>query len=111
MGPGGEAGIFLAGQPDSSGEAMTGVCFLIGRFLLAGDTIFPGGPGWTATPRDFTQLITSITTRVLTLPDDVEIHPGHGLPTTVRLARQEYAGFASRPHPAGLCGDVTWAGS
>jgi glyoxylase-like metal-dependent hydrolase (beta-lactamase superfamily II) len=52
--------------------------------------------------------VASITEKVLKLPDDTVILPGHGNGTTVKKAREEYAVFATRPHPKGLCGDVLW---
>ena len=90
------------------GHTPGGLCFKIGQYLLAGDTIFPGGPGRTNTPDDFRQILTSITTKIFSLPDDTMIYPGHGLETTVRKAKEEYAVFASRPGRADLCGDVLW---
>ncbi len=93
------------------GHTPGGLCFLAGRHLLAGDTIFPGGPGKTATPGAFRQIIASITGQILTLPDDTVIYPGHGETTTVGQAREEYESFASRPHDNDLCGDVLWLSS
>lgn len=90
------------------GHTPGSLCFLAGKYLLAGDTIFPGGPGKTWSPDDFKQIVDSIKEKVLTLPDDTVICPGHGEGTTVGQAREEYATFASRPHRPGLCGDVLW---
>lgn len=90
------------------GHTPGSLCFKIGKYLFAGDTIFPGGPGHTETPSDFTQILESITGKIFKLPGDTMILPGHGDSTTVNNAREEYAGFASRPHPGDLCGDVLW---
>jgi len=76
--------------------------------LIAGDTIFPGGPGKTASPGALRQIIESITRSIFVLPDDTGIYPGHGEPTTVRQAKEEFAVFSSRPHHPNLCGDVLW---
>lgn len=82
--------------------------FRIGKYLLAGDTLFPGGPGRTADPEAFRQIVLSITEKIFALPDDTEIYPGHGASTTVEKARQEYSVFSSRPHDENLYGDVVW---
>ena len=101
----GEVRINILGTP---GHTPGSICFRIGNFLIAGDTIFPGGPGHTNSPEAFNQIIKSITEKVLTLPDGVRIFPGHGADTTVGQARAEYKSFATRPHDPGLCGDVNW---
>ena len=85
------------------------VCLLVGRHLFSGDTLFPGGPGKTRSPEAFQQIIGSITSKLLTLSDDTAVYPGHGLDTTIGNARGEYQAFASRMHPSGLSGEVTWS--
>ena len=86
-------------------------CVLVGRHLISGDTLFPGGPGRTNSPQDLQQTIASIKARLYTLPDDTTVLPGHGDGTTIGRSRQEYAVFASREHPPDLCGDVLWESS
>jgi glyoxylase-like metal-dependent hydrolase (beta-lactamase superfamily II) len=93
------------------GHTPGSLCFKIGRYLIAGDTVFPGGPGKTWSPEYFKQIIESITEKIFTLPDDTCIFPGHGDDTTVKRSKDEYADFLSRSHPAGLYGDVLWASS
>jgi hydroxyacylglutathione hydrolase len=90
------------------GHTPGSLCFKIGRYLFAGDTIFPGGPGHTETPSDFAQIVESITGKIFKLPGITVILPGHGDSTTVKKSRAEYAVFATRPHPKDLCGDVLW---
>jgi glyoxylase-like metal-dependent hydrolase (beta-lactamase superfamily II) len=52
--------------------------------VFSGDTLFPGGPGNTSTPQgDFDTIIESIDRRLLTLPADMLVLPGHGLDTTI----------------------------
>jgi hydroxyacylglutathione hydrolase len=85
-------------------------CFLLGKHLFSGDTLFPGGPGKSRSPEAFRQEVDSITRKLLALPDDTAVYPGHGDDTTIGQARQEYQIFASRPHPDNLYGDVTWLG-
>lgn len=90
------------------GHTPGSLCFRAGRYLISGDTVFPGGPGKTGSPDNLRQIIESITERILVLPDDTEIHPGHGDSTTVKQAKEEFAVFSSRPHDPNLCGDVLW---
>jgi glyoxylase-like metal-dependent hydrolase (beta-lactamase superfamily II) len=90
------------------GHTPGSICLLVGSQLITGDALFPGGPGRTATPADLRQAIHSITSRLFELPDDTRVHPGHGDGTTLGASKREYAVFASREHPADLCGDVTW---
>jgi glyoxylase-like metal-dependent hydrolase (beta-lactamase superfamily II) len=90
------------------GHTAGSICLLAGNRLISGDTLFPGGPGRTARPQDLHQEIQSIKTKLLALPDSVAVHPGHGDDTTIADAKREYAVFASKEHPADLCGDVLW---
>jgi hydroxyacylglutathione hydrolase len=56
--------------------------------LLAGDTLFAGSVGRTDLPGGNTQkLLTSIHERLLTLPDEVKVIPGHGPSTTIGSER------------------------
>jgi glyoxylase-like metal-dependent hydrolase (beta-lactamase superfamily II) len=93
------------------GHTPGSLCFLTGRHLISGDTIFPGGPGKTESPGDLKQIIESIANKVLVLPDDTEIYPGHGDPTIVRKEKTELAIFSSRSHDPNLFGDVLWLSS
>jgi hydroxyacylglutathione hydrolase len=56
--------------------------------LLAGDTLFAGSIGRTDLPGgDIRKLFASIHDRLLTLPDDVTVIPGHGSKTTIGAER------------------------
>jgi len=90
------------------GHTPGSLCFRFGRYLISGDTIFPGGPGKTSSPDNFKQIIKSITEKIFVLPDDTQIYPGHGNSTILKNAKEEFAVFASRPHDPNLCGDVLW---
>lgn len=66
------------------GHSPGGVSFVTDGILIAGDTLFPGGPGNTKRPDgDFDQIIDSVRTKLFTLPDDTAVYPGHGKPTTI----------------------------
>jgi hydroxyacylglutathione hydrolase len=57
--------------------------------LIAGDTLFAGSIGRTDLPGgSFNKIITSIHDRVLTLPDDTIVVPGHGALTTIGAERE-----------------------
>jgi glyoxylase-like metal-dependent hydrolase (beta-lactamase superfamily II) len=59
------------------------------RQVFCGDVIFDGGVGRTDLPGgDWDTLLTSIREQILTLPDDVSLHPGHGPSTTVGRERR-----------------------
>ena len=93
------------------GHTPGSLCFSVGSYLLAGDTLFPGGPGKTQTPADFARIVKSITEKIFTLNDNTAVYSGHGEPTILKKEKAEFKVFSSRPHPKGLCGDVLWLSS
>ena len=93
------------------GHTPGSLCFRAGKYLISGDTIFPGGPGKTWAPGAFQQIIKSITEKIFVLPDDTRIYPGHGDATVLKKEKDEFAIFASRSHNPNLCGDVLWLSS
>jgi len=90
------------------GHTPGGLCFQYGKYLISGDTIFPGGPGATWSTDGFRQIIQSITEKIFTLPDDTLIYPGHGLHSVLKKEKEEYAVFSSRHHEQDIYGQVTW---
>ena len=90
------------------GHTPGSVCFLMGRHLFAGDTIFPNGPGKTNTPQNFNKIVDSLVNRVFVLPDETIIYPGHGEGTILGKEKQLFAAFNSRKRQPDLCGDVLW---
>ena len=53
-------------------------------FVVSGDVLFPGSIGRTDLyGGNYSQLITGIQTRLLTLPDNTIVYPGHGPSTTI----------------------------
>ncbi len=93
------------------GHTPGSLCFKVGKYLISGDTIFPGGPGKTRSPADFRQIIKSITDKLFMLSDDTEVYSGHGNSTTLKKAKEDYTVFSSRSHDPNLCGDVLWLSS
>jgi glyoxylase-like metal-dependent hydrolase (beta-lactamase superfamily II) len=84
------------------------VCYLTGKHLFSGDTLFPGGPGYTRSPEAFRQVVQRIKSKLFVLPDDTQVYPGHGDNTTIGKSKEEYVAFESRSHPADLHGHVSW---
>ena len=93
------------------GHTPGSLCFRTGRYLISGDTIFPGGPGKTGSPAAFREIVKSITEKIFVLPDDTQLYPGHGDSTVINKEKEAFGTFASRPHAPGLCGDVLWLSS
>ncbi|HEY1768189.1 MAG TPA: MBL fold metallo-hydrolase [Terracidiphilus sp.] len=59
------------------------------NLLVAGDTLFAGSIGRTDLPGgDFPQIIDSIHSKLLVLPDAIQVIPGHGPATTIGQERQ-----------------------
>lgn len=65
--------------------------------LFTGDSLFPGGPGRTAHPRDFTSLMNDLTSKVFDrLPDETWFYPGHGADSTLGEQRPHLAEWRDR---------------
>lgn len=59
------------------------------RRLIAGDTLFQGGIGRTDLPGgSFPEIMRSIHEKLLVLPDDIVVYPGHGDITTIGDERE-----------------------
>jgi hydroxyacylglutathione hydrolase len=73
------------------GHTQGSVCLYLPdhTLLLAGDTLFAGSVGRTDLPGgDTRQLLTSIHDRLLTLPDEITVIPGHGNRTSIGAERE-----------------------
>lgn len=97
------------------GHTPGSICLLLGDpaapALITGDTLFPGGPGRSASPAALRQELNSIRTRLYPLPGATIVLPGHGAGTTLGESKAEFAVFDAKPLPPDLHGDVTWLGS
>jgi glyoxylase-like metal-dependent hydrolase (beta-lactamase superfamily II) len=81
------------------GHTPGSMCFLVegSPVLLAGDTLFPGGPGATSFPGgDFDAIVQSIDRRLFTLPPDTLVLPGHGADTTIATERPHLEEWIAR---------------
>ncbi|MBE5460435.1 Beta-lactamase-like [Mycobacteroides abscessus subsp. abscessus] len=65
--------------------------------LFTGDSLFPGGPGRTTNPEEFTSLMDDLEGRVFgRYPDDTVVYPGHGDDTTLGSERPHLAEWRKR---------------
>ncbi|HZB49445.1 MAG TPA: MBL fold metallo-hydrolase [Mycobacteriales bacterium] len=65
--------------------------------LFTGDSLFPGGPGRTTSPEDFTSLMDDLEARVFAeLADDTWFYPGHGKDSTVGAERPSIPEWRAR---------------
>jgi glyoxylase-like metal-dependent hydrolase (beta-lactamase superfamily II) len=56
--------------------------------LFTGDSLFPGGVGKTAGPKEFTSLLDDVERKLFgALPDETWFYPGHGNDSTLRAER------------------------
>jgi len=73
---------------ETPGHTAGGVSFLVDSMLFTGDTLFSGSIGRTDLGGgDPFTIIESIKRRLMTLPDDTIVLPGHGPQTTVKRER------------------------
>jgi glyoxylase-like metal-dependent hydrolase (beta-lactamase superfamily II) len=65
--------------------------------LFTGDSLFPGGPGKTTNPADFTSLMDDLEAKVFgALPDETWVYPGHGRDTTLGTERPSIPEWRAR---------------
>ncbi|HSP36656.1 MAG TPA: MBL fold metallo-hydrolase [Frankiaceae bacterium] len=65
--------------------------------LFTGDSLFPGGPGRTTSPEDFTSLMDDLERKVFgQLPDETWVYPGHGKDTTLGAERPHLGEWRAR---------------
>jgi glyoxylase-like metal-dependent hydrolase (beta-lactamase superfamily II) len=71
------------------GHSAGGICLVTDGTAFVGDTLFAGSIGRTDLPGGSAEtLLTSIREKLLTLPDDTVIYPGHGPATTIGHERR-----------------------
>ena len=72
------------------GHTVGGCCYFFPyqKLLFAGDTLFAQSVGRTDFPRgSMTDLVRSVREKLMTLPDDVTVYPGHNEITTIGTER------------------------
>ena len=71
------------------GHTPGGICLNAGKFCLTGDTLFAQGVGRTDLPNASERvLLNSIRKKLMTLPDELVIYPGHGPSSTIGEERE-----------------------
>jgi len=73
------------------GHTQGSICLLFEplKMVFAGDTLFAGSIGRTDLPGgNYEQIIDSIHSRLLTLPDETKVVPGHGTTTSIGAERK-----------------------
>lgn len=86
-----EAGALVANVLHTPGHTEGSIClyFPIQKKLIAGDTLFAGSIGRTDLPGgSFDKIIDSLHTKLLALPDETAVVPGHGPVTTIGEERE-----------------------
>ena len=70
------------------GHSPGGICLLEEGVVFSGDTLFNYGIGRTDMPGgSYSQLMNSIHTKLMVLPDNTTVYPGHGPATTIGTER------------------------
>ena len=65
------------------GHSPGGTCYRIGKHLFSGDTLFQGSVGRTDLPGSHWPTMEASLQRLMRLPDETVVHPGHGPDTTI----------------------------
>ncbi|GAH28002.1 unnamed protein product [marine sediment metagenome] len=72
------------------GHSPGGICLLGEGVVFSGDTLFNYGIGRTDLPGgNHSQLMNSIHTKLMVLPDNTVVYPGHGPETTIGTERRD----------------------
>lgn len=69
------------------GHSPGGICLYGQNTLFCGDTLFKGSIGRTDIGGDYNQLMNSIFSKLMVLPDETMVFPGHGPETTIGAER------------------------
>jgi hydroxyacylglutathione hydrolase len=73
---------------ETPGHTPGGVCFIVEDNIFTGDTLFYGSVGRTDLPGgSYNTLISSIKTKLLVMPDNYTVLPGHGPKSTIKIEK------------------------
>jgi glyoxylase-like metal-dependent hydrolase (beta-lactamase superfamily II) len=71
------------------GHSRGGICVYCEGNLFSGDTLFAGSIGRTdLTGGSFDEIIASIKSKILILPENTAVYPGHGSSTTISIEKK-----------------------
>ena len=90
------------------GHTRGSICLVGQDFLISGDTLFPGGPGYTRSNAAFNAIIESIEEKIYSLNPDIIVMPGHGANTTILQSKSEYQAFKTQSHSEDIHGEIRW---
>ena len=82
---------------ETPGHTAGGTSYRVGGFCAVGDALFAGSTGRSLSPAGYRTLLSGLRARILTLPDDTILLPGHGPLTTVGHERRHNPFF---PEPS-----------
>jgi len=69
------------------GHSAGGICLVGNGVAFTGDTLFNMGIGRTDLGGNYNQLLASINTKLMALPDETVVYPGHGPHSTIGAER------------------------
>ena len=104
-------GSIRVGVLHTPGHTPGSISLRVGNALISGDTLFRGGPGKTFAAGDLEVIIASIQARLLPLPPETVVLPGHGGRTTIAASRRGVEAYQRSPQARGFFGDVEWPAS
>ncbi len=71
------------------GHSPGSICLLGTKVVFTGDTLFNFGIGrYDLTGGSYSQIMNSLHTKLMVLPDDTAVYPGHGPDTTIGMERR-----------------------
>ncbi len=71
------------------GHTPGGICLLQDKMVFVGDTLFQGSIGRTDFPGgDYATMMQSLRDKLLPLPEETVVYPGHGAATTIGEEKQ-----------------------
>jgi hydroxyacylglutathione hydrolase len=85
-----EIGNLRAKVLHTPGHTWGSICLLIDDQVISGDTLFAGSVGRVDLTggTSMRELVRSIKTKLMALPDSYDVHPGHGPSTTIGIERR-----------------------
>lgn len=78
------------------GHTMGSVCYLVGKHLFSGDTLFARGVGSTGSVEELQLLYKSITEKLYVLEDGIFLLPGHGKGSIMGVEKKVYREFVAK---------------